>query len=356
MKPINEIIRQDIQAMSAYHVNQVPEGCIKLDAMESPYDFPESMQNQLSNLLSQTPIRLYPHIATDDFIPQLRKAFAIPQVAAVALGNGSDELIQFITMLVARENAKVLSIEPTFVMYKHNAKLFGMEYIGVPLNDDLTINLKQVLDEIEKNQPDLIFIAYPNNPTGTRYSHEDVEKIIQAATGLVVIDEAYGAFSSDSFLPQAGSCEHLLVLRTFSKIGFAGLRIGYVSGSASVINELNKIIPPYNMNQLSLTAAKYALKHIDWINDNITRLKMEREVMFSALEDIESITVFPSEGNFLTIRVPDAKACFDELLRQGFLVKNLHGSHQLLENCLRITIGKQQDNSIITQILQKMYR
>ncbi|MBR3425654.1 MAG: histidinol-phosphate transaminase [Neisseriaceae bacterium] len=355
MKSLSDLIRADILASSAYHVANVPDNCVKLDAMESPYDFPPDMQNALGERLKTAPIRLYPNIAADDFIPKLKAAFHIPQTASVALGNGSDELIQFITMLLAKPNAKVLAIEPTFVMYRRNAELFGMQYIGVDCNDDLTLNLDVVLRAIDEEKPDLIFIAYPNNPTGTRYPREMVEQIIQAATGIVVIDEAYGAFSSDSFLSSAGKIDNLLVLRTFSKIGFAGLRIGYVSGSLKIINELNKILPPYNMNQLGLTAAKFALENLNWINNNINILKMEREIAFAKLEDIKGVTVYPSEGNFLTVKVPNAEECFDLLLQNGFLIKNLSKMHPLLKNCVRITIGKPEDNAKWLSVLQKAY-
>lgn len=355
MKPLTDLIRPDILRSSAYHIADVPQNCVKLDAMESPYDFPPDMQNALGERLKTVPIRLYPNIAADDFIPKLKAAFHIPEQAAVAVGNGSDELIQFITLLLAKPNSKVLAIEPTFVMYRRNAELFGMQYVSVACNDDLTLNLDAVLRAIDEEKPDLIFIAYPNNPTGTRYPKNEVEQIIQAATGIVVIDEAYGAFSSDSFLSQAGEIDNLLVLRTFSKIGFAGLRIGYVSGSLKVINELNKILPPYNMNQLGLTAAKFALENLDWINHNINILKMEREIAFAKLEDIKGIKVYPSEANFLTIRTPNADECFDLLLQNGFLIKNLSAAHPLLKNCVRITIGKPEDNAKWLAVLQKAY-
>ena len=355
MKPLSQLIRPDILRSSAYHVASVPQNCVKLDAMESPYDFPPDMQSELGNRLMNAPIRLYPNIAADDFIPKLKAAFHIPDTASVAVGNGSDELIQFITLLLAKPNAKVLAIEPTFVMYRRNAELFGMQYISVACNDDLTLDLQRVLDAISEHQPDLIFIAYPNNPTGTRYPRDAVAQIIQAACGIVVIDEAYGAFSSDSFLSSAGKIDNLLVLRTFSKIGFAGLRIGYVSGSPNIINELNKILPPYNMNQLGLTAAKFALENLDWINHNINILKMEREIAFSKLEDIKGIKVYQSEANFLTIRTPNSEECFNLLLQNGFLIKNLSAAHPLLKNCVRITIGKPEDNAQWLAILQKAY-
>ncbi|MDO5687262.1 MAG: histidinol-phosphate transaminase [Neisseria sp.] len=355
MNTLTDIIRPDIQAMQAYPVAALPQGCLKLDAMESPYDFPPAMQQELGARLVQAPIRLYPNIATDDFIPQLKTTFAIPDAAHVVLGNGSDELIQLLTMLVAQPNATIMGIEPTFVMYRHNAALYGMPYVSVDANADLSLNLERTLQAIAEHQPALLFLAYPNNPTGTRYPREAVEQIIAAAPGLVVIDEAYGAFSADSFLPQAGSQDKLLVLRTFSKIGFAGLRLGYLSGSLNVIEHLRKIVPPYNMNQLTLTAAKYALQHNDWVQENVTRLKMEREILFAALEDIEAIKVFPSEANFLTVRVPDAAACFEAFLQHKMLIKKLHGMHPLLAQCVRITIGRPEDNVRIAGVLRQLY-
>ena len=338
--------------MSAYPVARVANDIIRLDAMESPFDYPQEMRKELGEILANAPIRLYPHIDDDDLIPLIRKTFNVPEQAEIITGNGSDELIQLLTMLVAKPDAKVMSVAPTFVIYQTNAKLYGMEYIGINSNSDLTLNVDDFLQAIEQHQPDLIFLAYPNNPTGVRYTREDVEKIIAAAPGLIVIDEAYGAFSSDSFLNNAGQPENLLILRTFSKIGFAGLRLGYISGSLKVITELKKITPPYNMNQLTMAAAKYALHNYDWIERNIKTLKMQREIMFAELEGA-GFTVFPSEANFITLRVPDAQKVFDELLKNGFLIKKLHGSHPFLEQCLRITVGLPEHNQQVLNILKK---
>lgn len=347
------IVRSDIQALKAYHVAETPTGCLKLDAMESPYAYPPKMQQELGALLGKAPINLYPDIAHHAFVPQLKIAHTIPNSAELVLGNGSDELIQMLTMLVAKPNAKILGIEPTFVMYRHNAALYGLEYIGVDVEADLTLNIERVLTAIQAHQPALIWVSYPNNPTGTRYCREDVEKIIQAATGLVVVDEAYGAFSADSFLLQAGQPENLLVLRTLSKIGYAGLRVGYLSGCPDLIAEIKKITPPYNMNQLSLTAAQYALAHHQWIDENVQTLKMAREVLFAQLEEIKGLDVFPSEANFLTIRVPNADSCVVFFRQNNVLIKNLHGAHPLLENCVRITVSKEEDNLKVLALLKQ---
>ena len=358
MKDIANFIRDDIKSMSAYRIADLPEGFIKLDAMESPYHpfarFPE-LSNEWLRLIAQAQIHLYPNPAASGLQETLRKAFDIPESAAIALGNGSDELIQFMTLLVAQSGATMLAVEPSFVMYRHNAELYGMNYVGVPLNEDFTLDLPAVLSAIEKHQPALIFIAYPNNPTGVCFRREEVEAIIRAAQGIVVVDEAYGAFSRDSFLPQAGSVENLVVMRTISKIGFAGLRIGYAAGSPAVMDELAKILPPYNMNQLSLATAKFALQHHDVIQTTIDILKTERERVFNELSAIGRLKAFPSEANFITVRVPDADALFNTLKENRILIKKLHGTHPLLAQCVRITIGSPEQNDAVLDIIRKLY-
>lgn len=350
-----DVIRSDIRQMRAYQVNDVPQGFIKLDAMESPYDYPEDMKKALGEHLAQVPIRLYPNPSTCGLLDVLRRTYAIPEEAAVVLGNGSDELIERLVMLVSKPGAKVLAPAPSFVMYRVNAEFFGLEFVGVPLREDFTMDLDAMLEAVKQHQPALVFIAYPNNPTGGRFAREEVQAIIDTAPGLVVVDEAYGAFSSDSFLGDAGKIPNLVVLRTLSKIGFAGLRIGYASGTPEIIGELKKIIPPYNMNQLSLAAAEFALQYQPFINENINKLKGERERMRTALQAYSAIRHFPSEGNFLTLRVPDAKALSDRLYSHHILIKNLHGTHPLLDQCVRITVGTPEQNQQVLAVMAAMY-
>ncbi|MFC3874517.1 histidinol-phosphate transaminase [Neisseria musculi] len=358
MTAFSDLIRPDIRALTAYRVADLPEGFIKLDAMESPYHpfaDDEALLNEWVGLLKNVPIHLYPNPATSGLQAVLREAFAVPPAAEIALGNGSDELIQLFAMLLAKPGAAMLAVEPGFVMYRHNAALYGMDYIGVPLNEDFTLNLPAVLAAVEKHNPALIFIAYPNNPTGTGFEREDVQAVICAAKGLVVVDEAYGAFSGDSFLPQAGSIENLVVMRTISKIGFAGLRVGYACGCAGVMRELAKIVPPYNMNQLCLATAKFALRHADKIAQTTTVLKVERERLFQALSAIGRLKVFPSEANFITVRVPCADTAHETLKRNKILVKKLHGSHPLLAQCLRLTVGAPQQNNAVLNVIRDLY-
>lgn len=351
-------IRDDIQAMSAYQIADLPAGFIKLDAMESPYHpfarSPERL-NEWCALLAEAPVHLYPNPAASGLQAALREAFSIPEAAQIALGNGSDELIQFMTMLVAKPGAVVLGVEPSFVMYRHNAALYGMKYVGVPLNDDFTLNLPAVLAAVKTHRPALIFLAYPNNPTGVCFSRDEIQAVIDAAEGIVVVDEAYGAFNGDSFLDQAGYTDNLVVMRTISKIGFAGLRIGYAAGAPAIMNELAKILPPYNMNQLSLATAKFAMRHIDDINQTVALLKAERERMSAELAKISRLKIFPSQANFITVRAPDAVKLFDALKAQNILIKKLHGVHPLLEQCVRITIGAPEHNDNVLAVIRQLY-
>ena len=352
---LNQIIRADILAMTAYKVTEVPADCIKLDAMESPYEYSDELKAELAKELANAPLRLYPTPYARGLPDAIRALHKIDAGADILLGTGSDELIRLLTMLTGQAGSTMLAVEPSFVMYRVNAEFFGMKYVGVPLNEDFTLNVEAVLAAIAEHQPQLIFIAYPNNPTGVPFSVEDVNRIIAAAPGLVVIDEAYGAFSSHTFLSQAGSIENVVVLRTLSKIGFAGIRVGYAVGHPSVMHELRKITPPYNMNQLSLTAAKFALQYHQFIDEHINKQKSERERMRTMLKAWTQIQVFPSEGNFITMRVPDAQALYQALLDHNILIKNLHGVHPLLNQCARITVGKPEQNQQVLGVMQKLY-
>ncbi|MDO4696731.1 MAG: histidinol-phosphate transaminase [Neisseria sp.] len=353
-KDILQAVRADIRELSAYPVADLSADWIKLDAMELPYRFPEEMAAELADELAAAPLNLYPNPATCGLQTALRQAFGIPDEAQIALGNGSDELIQLLSMLTAQKGSKMLAVEPSFVMYKHNAALYGMEYIGVPLNGDFSMNLPAVLAAVKELRPALVFLAYPNNPTGVRFAREEIEAVLEAADGIVVVDEAYGSFSSDSFLNLAGSCENLVVMRTLSKIGFAGLRLGYACGHPKLMNELAKITPPYNMNRLSLTAAEFALKHREWIEEKTALLKNERFRLSAAFAALPGVQPFPSEANFLTVRVADAEKVFSALKQANILIKKLHGSHPLLEQCLRFTIGTPEQNDKVLAVVRSV--
>ncbi len=346
----DSIIRDEILSLKAYHV-PVSTGMIKLDAMENPYSLPADLQAKISELVSSTPMNRYPDPGAIALKESLRKAMDIPVGMDLMLGNGSDELIQIIAMAVAKPDAVLLSIEPSFVMYKMIATFTGMRYVGVPLNADFSLDMQRILAEIEQNQPAVIFIAYPNNPTGNLFDAEDISRIIEAAPGLVIVDEAYHAFAGTSFLPRLAQYPNLLVMRTLSKLGLAGLRLGFMAGSADWIVQLEKLRLPYNINVLTQVVAQTVLEHIDVLTQQAKSIMVQRAVLKTQLETIPGIEVFPSDANFILIRVPQADSVFEGIRQRGVLIKNLNNGHPLLNNCLRVTVGTEQENEQFIQVL-----
>ncbi len=349
--PCNPYVRPEIAALSAYHVADA-RGLIKLDAMENPYSLPDALRAELAGRLAQVALNRYPDPAGGGLKAQLAQAFGIPAEAHVLLGNGSDEIITLIAQALAMPGAVMLAAEPTFVMYRMNARFSRLDYVGVPLRADFTLDMPAMRAAIAAHRPAVTFIAYPNNPTGPRYGRDEVIEIIETAPGLVVVDEAYGPFTDDSFLSDVGRWPNLVVMRTLSKLGLAGIRLGFAAGPAAWIDEFEKVRPPYNVNVLTQTAASFALEHLDVFSAQAAELRLERGRLMARLAVLPGVVAFPSEANFITARVKDAPAVFAALKMAGILIKNLHGSHPLLDNCLRFTVGSRDENDAVLAALQ----
>ncbi|MEO7761099.1 MAG: aminotransferase class I/II-fold pyridoxal phosphate-dependent enzyme, partial [Casimicrobiaceae bacterium] len=244
--------------------------------------------------------------------------------------------------------------EPSFVMYKANAMLSGMRYIGIPLRADFTLDTEAVLAAIVKETPALVFLAYPNNPTGNLFPLADIERIVAAAPGLVVIDEAYHPFAQVSFADRLRTHPNAIVMRTLSKLGLAGIRLGYAFGDPAWIGEFDKVRPPYNLNSLTQATALTLLKHAGVLAEQAARLRDDRDALIESLASIGGVTTFPSAANFVLVRVPDANAMFGHLKDAGILIKNLHGWHPLLVNCLRLSVGTADENAALLRALQSV--
>lgn len=344
------VVRPEIRALTAYAVAKAP-GMIKLDAMENPFPLPEAVRAKVAAAVAAVPVNRYPDGGADAVKAALRGAFGIPVSLDLILGNGSDELIQIITSALAKPGATMLSPEPSFVMYRMNALYAGMRYIGVPLQRGFALDIDAMLAAIESERPALVFLAYPNNPTGNLFPAADIERILRATPGLVVVDEAYCAFSDASFLPRAAEFPNLVVLRTVSKIGMAGLRLGYAVAAPEWIAELNKVRQPYNLNALTQAVAPVLLAEGALLAAQAATLKSERSRLNVALATLPGVATFPTQTNFVLVRVPDAPRWFDVLCAAGILVKNMHGSHPLLEHCLRITVGTPAENAALLAAL-----
>ena len=352
-------IRPEIQALSAYHVPPA-RGFIKLDAMENPYRWPEQMVEQWLEQLREVELNRYPDPSPAGLKQGLAEVMGVPEGQEVILGNGSDELIQMIAMAMTQPGRKVLSPEPSFVMYRMIATFTGMDYVGIPLvskggvskggvskggAEDFSLDREAMLEAIQQHQPAIIFLAYPNNPTGNLFDRDTVTAIIEASPGLVVVDEAYHAFAGDSFMGELGRYENLAVMRTVSKMGLAGLRLGLLAGPAPWLNEFDKVRLPYNINVLTQKSTEFVLAHREVLDQQTRQICVDREVLMQALVQMEGVTPFPSKANFILFRVARADAVFSSLKEQGVLIKNLSPTGGLLQDCLRVTVGSSEENS-----------
>lgn len=344
------VVRPEIRALAAYEVAHA-DGLIKLDAMENPYRLPPAVRAKLAAAVADVPVNRYPDGGAAAVKAALREAFDIPERFGIILGNGSDELIQMLTVAVAAPGVAIIAPEPSFAMYRRNALYAGARFVGVPLVADFSLDMSAMLEAIEREEPALVFLAYPNNPTGNLFAAEDIEAILRAAPGLVVVDEAYHAFADASFLPSLERFPNLVVMRTVSKIGMAGLRLGYAIAAPEWTTELNKIRQPYNLNALTQAVAPVLLREGALLGEQAAHIKAERSRMQAALGKLQGVEGFATHANFVLARVPDAPRWFDRLRQAGILVKNLHGSHPLLAGCLRFTVGTPEENDAVLAAL-----
>ena len=348
-------VRDEVRALGRYAVAQV-DGWIKLDAMEDPYALPAELAVAVGKAIERAAINRYPDGDARGVKAALREAFALPDDVALLVGNGSDELIQIITAAVVRAGDTVLAPEPSFVMYRRNALMMQGRFCAVALRSDFSLDADAMLEAIARERPALVWIAYPNNPTGNLFHAEAVAHIAEAAPGLVVVDEAYYAYADDSFLPRVRDFANVIVVRTVSKIGMAGLRLGYAVGHPDWMDPLDKLRPPYNVNTLTQLALPVLLAHRDVFAQHAAAIRTERERLASRLAALAGVHVYPSQTNFVVARVPDANAWFDALRAAKILVKNLHGWHPVLANCLRITVGTPAENDALVDVLRDCAR
>ncbi len=353
-KTPEDVIRDEIRALKAYHVPP-SAGMVKLDAMENPYRLPPELRARLARLVEEAALNRYPDPGARELKARLREALAVPEGIELLLGNGSDELIQMLVMAAARPGAVVLGVEPSFVMFRMISAFAGARYVGVDLREDFSLDIERLLAAVEQHRPAIVFIAYPNNPTGNLFDAGMIARVIEAAPGLVVVDEAYHAFADESFLARIGRHPNLVVMRTLSKLGLAGIRLGVLAGAARWLAELDKVRLPYNVSTLTQVVAREVLQHRAVLTEQAGAIKLERSRMLQALQRVRDVTAYPSDANFILFRISQAERVFDGLKRRGVLIKSLHGSHHLLADCLRVTVGTPDENtaflSALTQTL-----
>jgi histidinol-phosphate aminotransferase len=345
------IVRPEIQSLKLYHV--VPfDGPVKIDLMENPHRLPPALQRKVADAVAATALNRYPIPTHAGLTEKLARVMQVPAGLELIVGNGSDDILALLTMIVAKPGAAVVSIEPSFPMYRMNSVFTGMKYIGVPLNGDFSLDEAAVQAAIAQHQPALVWIAYPNNPTGNLFPLETIQRIIAATPGVVAIDEAYFPFSGGaSFMPHVARYDNVVLIRTLSKLGLAGARLGFAVAQPAWIEQINKVRQPFNVNVLTEAAVSVILDHYDVLVAQTQSLVTGRAKLEAAIDSIAGITRYPSAANFVLIRVPDAASTFAALKARGILVRNFHGAHALLSNCLRITVGTDSEIDTFAQAL-----
>ena len=340
---------------------------VKLDAMENPYALSAELQAKLGERLGKLPINRYASLPLEDLKAALRTYAQVPADYAIMLGNGSDELISLLAMACDLPGAKVLAPMPGFVMYEMGAKFQGLQFIGVPLRDDFELDEPAMLSAIAQNKPAITYIAYPNNPTGTLWDEEAIKNIIAACAvhgGLVVMDEAYQPFSSRTWMAHIHNAPernaNVLLMRTLSKFGLAGVRIGYLTGPAALVNEVDKLRPPYNISILNCVCALFALEHAQVYQQQASEIRSERAMLLDALGKMPGVQAMPSEANIILVRVQGkdsadtgaAAKVFAGMKAHKVLIKNVSTMHPLLTNCIRLSVGTPAENQQMLTALQ----
>jgi histidinol-phosphate aminotransferase len=339
-------LRPEILKGSAYHVPD-KAGLIRLDAMENPYAWPDELRDAWLESLRGLGVNRYPDPEAGALKDRLRRVLDIPGEMALLLGNGSDELIQIIALAAARPGAVLLAPEPGFAMYRIIADVAGLEYAGVPLRaDDFALDADAMLAAIRERRPALVFLAWPNNPTGNLFDTRAVEAIMDAAPGLVIVDEAYHAFAGASFVAHARERDNVVIMRTLSKLGLAGLRLGVLAGPSAWLDEFDKLRLPYNVSVLTQASVSFFLDHAEVLNAQVARIRADRDALCARLAALPGVRVWESHANFLLFRperVPSGTV-FAELRDRGVLIKDLDGTHPYLANCLRVTVGTAEES------------
>ncbi|WP_087721575.1 histidinol-phosphate transaminase [Pandoraea sp. PE-S2T-3] len=348
---VDQVIRPEVLAMSTYPVPDA-SGLLKLDAMENPYGLPEALRTALGHRLAEVALNRYPAPRPAALLAKLSHAMGVPARAKLLLGNGSDEIISMIATATARPGAAVIAPMPGFVMYEMSSRFAGIEFVGVPLKADFSLDMPAMLNAIAAHPGAVVYLAYPNNPTGNLFADDEIETLVRAASGgLVVIDEAYQPFAGKTWMPRLADFPNVVVMRTVSKLGLAGIRLGYLAGSAQWLDQFDKVRPPYNVNVLTQACAEFMLDHLDVLDAQAAELRAERSRLAAAVAALPGVSVYPSDANFLLVRVPDADKTFAGLLARKVLIKNVGKMHVLLANCLRLTVGTPTENAAMVEAL-----
>jgi histidinol-phosphate aminotransferase len=347
------LIRGSVRGLKAYHLE--PEECsIKLNQNENPFDWPGDIKEEMGRFCVQRPWNRYPPFIPDALKNSLAEYVGTAK-SSIIVGNGSNEMLLVLLLSFAEKGSPVIICQPTFTIYRLLIDGLGATAVPVSLNPALQYDLAAICAAIASHPGALLVLSSPNNPTGCALNERSLREILRQHSGFCVLDQAYVEFGGFDAMPLLREFPNLIITRTFSK-AFAGaaLRLGYLVGNPAVINEINKIKLPYNLNFFSEHAASMLLRHGDLLRKRIALIKVERDVQYAFLRTIPFDAVYPSEANFILVRYRKKSLLVDALKERGILVRDV-SSYPLLDNCLRIGIGTPDENELLRTTLRSFF-
>ena len=346
------IFRKEVRTQQAYPIEDI--ACpVKLDANENPYLLPQTAKRRLWKRLREIPLNRYPEPGSPEVLQRFALHFGIDR-DMIMVGNGSDELIGILCTAVGGEGTPVMVPVPTFAMYRISAQNNGHKVLSIPLDETFDLDVARMLDAIEKESPSLIFISYPNNPTGNCFRRSHIEDIIRSSRGIVVVDEAYYPFSGKTFIEDMKKFDNLVILRTLSKVGLAAMRLGFLLGNPEVIHQLNKVRLPYNLNAVSQMAALFYLEEEKLFTRQVERINREKDHLFRGLRKIDGIVPYPSDANFVFFGCTNnSNSVYTKLIKRGVVVKPFVPTGGVSGN-FRVTVGTRDENGKFLEELKSI--
>ena len=352
--------RDSLKKLKSYDPHEVPYK-VKLNANENPYGLPEEIVEEILRKAKNLEYSRYPNANSVKLSETVSSFWGLTR-DNIVIGNGSDELIDYLIKAFSEKGRRVITTAPSFAMYKIYSIVNGANFVQIPLSQsNFSLNEDKILEEAKKEDSSIVFIAYPNAPTGNYFAEDKIIKIIEESGCLVVVDEAYYEFGKKTFVPLIPQYDNLVILRTFSKAYcIASLRMGYLLSNPEIINEVRKVKSPFNVNSFSQLAAQVVFENKEVLKDNIEKIIIEREKLTDRINELSPFKTYPSQTNFVLVEVGskgDTDLVYNNLLKQGILVQIVSDPiFSTSRYFLRITVGNKEENDILINGLKNYQR
>lgn len=351
-----DLIRKDIRNLTVHRYEGPKECRVFLDSNESPFDIPQDLKEELFRLLlDKTELNRYPN-SEATFLREIMSSVFAVESDEIVVGVGSNELITIIINTFVESDEKVICPNPSFNIYKLISiieRCKPVEFI-VRKEDDFNLDIDSLIELTKTVCAKVVFISSPNNPTGNIVSRPDIIEVLKRCqNSIIVVDEAYFDFTdNNTVIDLINQFENLIVLRTFSKAyGLAGIRCGFSASNKDIANQLFKVKPPFNVSSLTQNIAMFILNNLEIIDLNVTKIKEQREYLFSEMSKLNSIKLFSTEANFIFFEVSDGGYIHKELIKKGIHIRSF-GDSKLIRNCLRVTVGHEWENKMFLDALR----